>query len=291
MFLDLCLKNLTLVKEINTEYTFVCPVCKESKLKINKLTEKYWCYANNCKSSLIYKEIVRNDRFYNENRFKSKIKTKKVNYSIFDNVPIKSTKLSRSYIDNLKVYTDTINNKCTYYYNKCIKLVRTDTLEGKVYTPYYKDYFDEDWKIGNNGQFDFYLPIKFEDEGIIFCVEGEKCTVELVKKGITAFNIYQPHSSNQQKIKEILTNLSSRYSFIFDYGVIYICDNDKIGELKGKKFVEVCNYLGIPNKLLTMQDILSFFSVQRVLTSGYDIADFIKDYTEIDLCKLEIGVL
>jgi len=286
MFLDLCLKNLNLVKEINTEYTFICPICGESKLKVNKLTEKYWCYANNCKSSLIYKEILKNDRFYNENRFKIKPKTKKLNYSIFDNVKITKSKISKCSLDTKK-YSKKSNCE-EYYYTELNKLIRTDNLEGKLFTPYYRDNLDSEWRVGNNGNFNYYLPSICEDKGIIFCVEGEKCTVELVKKGITAFNIYQPHSSNQQKIKEVLTNLSASYPIIFDYGIIYICDNDKIGELKGKKFVEVCNYLKIPNKLLIMQDILSFFSVQRVLKSGYDIADFIKDYPQLDIKKLHL---
>jgi hypothetical protein len=289
MFIDLCLKHLELVREINTEYTFVCPICKESKLKVNKESEKYWCYANNCHSADIYKEIIKNDRFYNEDRFKKPKNNIKMNYSIFDHIPITSTTLSRCYIDNSRIYRDREHRQCTYYYNKCLKLVRTDTPEGKVFTPYYKDSFDESWKIGNNGQFNYYLPAKQLDEGIIFCVEGEKCAVDVVERGLTAFSIYQPYSANQTKIREMLSNsLNLAANFLANHGIVYLCDNDRIGLNKGKKFVEVCNYLGIPNQLVTMQDWFTYFSVPFTDIEGYDISDFITDYPDIDMRKLHL---
>jgi hypothetical protein len=187
---------------------------------------------------------------------------------------------------------DREHRQCTYYYNNCLKLVRTETPEGKVFTPYYKDYSNEPWKIGNNGQFDYYLPAKFLDEGIIFCVEGEKCVIDLVRVGFTTFSIYQPYSANQTKIREILSNsLILDAGFLKNHGIVYLCDNDRIGINKGKKFVEVCNYLGIPNRLVTMQDVFTLFSVPFTDIEGYDISDFITDYPEIPLCKMDIGRL
>ena len=278
MFIDLCLKNLELVKEINTEYTFKCPICKENKLKVNKESSKYYCYANSCNSKELYKIIVGNDRFFTSTRFVNPNNFKKINYSILDSINLKSNKFSQCDFDNSK-YKCT-NNLQTYYYREDLKLERIERKKDKIFTPKY--YYNGEWITGNNGEFSYYLPCTNISKGVFVCVEGEKCTVSLSKLGITTFNIYQPYSSNQNKISSILSELCRVYSDIRAAGIMYICDNDVIGYSKGKKFVEVCNYLNIPNKLVTMNDI-SFFSV---LSEGYDIADLLEDYPQINIKDL-----
>ena len=268
MFLEAAKEKLKLISKTNTEYCFVCPICNQPKLKVN-LSDKYWCYANDCDTRKIYGLVVGLNRFKVRDRFSLDISPTKKQYSMFSKVPLIFSKLAKG--SNLNESDDTC-----YIYDENHKLIKYIVEGEKLFCPNYLS--ADEWIIGNDGEFIFYSPLReVISEGTIIAVEGEKCALKCSESGIITFNLYAPLSTTQSSIESALKNVKAKYSFISTFGIIYLEDNDHVGTIKGRKFSEVCNYLKIPNKSINISEL-----VDHSIPKGYDVFDLLST-TSINL--------
>ncbi len=166
------------------------------------------------------------------------------------------------------------DNKTVYFYDNNHCVVRWDTSEGKILSPYYKNPRpNQSLKKWIKGVDRLWLPFVPDNmtEGIYVGVEGEKCCTALNSLGVTSFT-FALHCYEEKGINFGLHYLSQQEGF---KGILYIADNDKTGLLKARKVELEARKLQIPHKVINIVD-LWYYVTDDICFTGADVVDLLE---------------
>lgn len=262
------LSKLSLVSEISSEYTFICPVCEGKKFKVRKINGAYACYSNFCSTADIRSKLGVKEEFLTENKLFSKPITH-LNFQVSKQIKwLKAVK----YIEvlNYKVCTvqEFTNQKHTsYVYNEKAKVERIDFSDGRKKQFYPKHMSNSVWNYGvGNTEFGLFNDKYITNQkGTFLFAEGEKTADILIKKsGYLTLSPPPFGWKNNYLTKEFLKHLHLLE------GIIYFPDNDEPGIKKAELIQQAAWGINIPCYIVPLSE-------WHFLNEGDDIADLILD--------------
>lgn len=230
------LKKFTITSEIPSEWTVICPQCG-GRLRISKEKGAMLCVDGYCDPRDVFKTVnINSDDFKPRDRFPVSL-----NEILFpENFTLLRDENYISEVSYTKSYNKKYSQECliSYYpYNKTHRLYRLDLLESKSKIPI-PNYYDNGWKIGNDGKFPFFNESRLSKNtrrNFVIVVEGEK-TAEIVSKETGYIAITPPCGFGwsyrwlQENVKRLIGKTS---------GFLIIPDGDKIGFKKALLFQSV----------------------------------------------------
>lgn len=278
--LDLFSERLELIKEYESWIEYICPLCKNNGLKINKNTGYYKNYKCNCDTKRISAYI-----FINSTEYRKQRKPREVPVVIPEVPNVLGVKLSLITSTNLydlnTKYKD-ISRGISYFYSptqRTLRINRVKSTGKKIIFP--QVVVNDNWV---NGVGDSIFPI-FTNEltlkgNLIVVVEGEKCVEYLQSQGIETMSILNTYTTSIEKIKLVLSD-RSKIPNITQF--LYIPDLDAVGIKKAITFQQATWSLGIPTRIFDIRaELVKSFNFVR----GYDIADYIVENNNINLVEV-----
>ena len=278
--LDLFSERLELIKEYESWIEYICPLCKNNGLKINKNTGYYKNYKCNCDTKRISAYI-----FINSTEYRKQRKPREVPVVIPEVPNVLGVKLSLITSTNLydlnTKYKD-ISRGISYFYSptqRTLRINRVKSTGKKIIFP--QVVVNDNWV---NGVGDSIFPI-FTNEltlkgNLIVVVEGEKCVEYLQSQGIETMSILNTYTTSIEKIKLVLSD-RSKIPNITQF--LYIPDLDAVGIKKAVTFQQATWSLGIPTRIFDIRaELVKSFNFVR----GYDIADYIVENNNINLVEV-----
>jgi hypothetical protein len=285
--LDLFSERLELIKEHESWIEYVCPLCKNSGLKINRNTGYYKNYKCNCDTKKISAYI-----FINSTEYRKQRKPREVPAVIPEIPNVLGVKLPLIRKNDLSVtstnlcdlntkYEDT-NRAISYFYSPTQRTLRINRIKStgkKIIFP--QVVVNDNWV---NGVGDSIFPI-FTNEltlkgNLVVVVEGEKCVEYLQSQGIETMSILNTYTTSIEKIKLVLSD-RSKIPNITQF--LYIPDLDVVGIKKAVIFQQATWSLGIPTKIFDIRKkLLGSTDFKR----GYDIADYIIEDNNFNLVRM-----
>lgn len=264
------LDELTILEDSTTWMRAVCPICKEAKLKINKHSGAYSCYANDCQGHDLETNEIRNllNRFtpFRSNVFSSTARkqlnlTTKIDEKHLT-VPISSFKTNISYVKpKQKRYKDKLYTK--FEYSVDFRYYRCDTNKGKFFIPSYKGKKELPPLISTDSVYQS----KYLQSSIVIA-EGEKSASACQYLGLAGVSFLSA-LYNQNYLNRFLHTL-------FSNGVkaaIILADNDAVGLTKSTKTKEYCWNNNIEADVLNLTDIFT----EYINYTGFDIYDALQE--------------
>lgn len=270
------LDELQILSNNTTWIKAVCPVCNEPKLKINKLSGAYSCYANECQGYNLESNKIRNllnrKTVFSSSVFKTPAR-KYLNLPItVDKNPL--TTPITSFLSELPYTKPKVNKtsdrKYTYYrYSNKFTNIRCDSKEGKFFSP--------QWTESTDNVILSIPPTLISEHSIyqarylqpsIVIVEGEKSATTLHYLGIAGISFISAIYSNNY-LNRFIYFLKSNYNV---QSVIVLSDNDKTGYKKGTDVLHYCWHNGLEAGIL---NIASLFDDYKEV-SGFDIYDAVR---------------
>jgi hypothetical protein len=285
--LDLFSERLELIKEHESWIEYICPLCKNNGLKINKNTGYYKNYKCNCDTKKISSYI-----FINSIEYRKQRKPKEIPVVIPEIPNVLGVKLSLIRKNDLLVtYTNLYdlntkygdaNRGISYFYSQTQRTLRINRIKStgkKIIFP--QVVVNDNWV---NGVGDNTFPI-FTNEltlkgNLVVVVEGEKCVEYLQSQGIETMSILNTYTTSIEKIKLVLSD-KSKIPNITQF--LYIPDLDAVGIKKSVTFQQATWSLGIPTKIF---DIRKKLLGSTNFTRGYDIADYIIENNNFNLVRM-----
>lgn len=255
------LDKLTILKEYSSWYRCICPVCKGTKLKINRHTGTFACYDGCTAKAILMKVVPAIKRIDLFGEF-ANIITKSHKPQDYSEVLLNDIQLMKTtapYNPPHK-WVDSIGRHTLYVYdeNNCVE--RIDFDDGhKTFYPKHKTRTGT-WVYGR-GLHNFYNKhlVTGASPSTILFVEGEKSANTAVYLGYVALTA--PSFGWTRDFLVAGLRPLSNYSFL------YIEDNDEPGIKKRKNFLNSAWSLNIPAGYI---NIAAVFGVK---TKGFDIAD------------------
>lgn len=267
-----------------------CPVCGAHKLKVVTVGKKvgaFACYENSCeknKPNPIVKELTKGE-FKPKNYAARKIHVPKL-VDIVTPLPLDLSQVDvTQFFSELafeKPWSTTFENGTTltiYPYDD-FQVLRLKPKNEKKFFYFRVKQPDGTWLNEVPTTFrnvPIYLS-KYAQSFVIF-VEGEKCAAALQSLGIAALTfpsfVYQ-----QSYLAKFLRCLSYRIK-----NIIYLTDNDEVGEIKAQKFLQEAWKSGISASSYNIAKLLG-----RGAEKNYDAADAIENW---EICSREelLGLL
>ena len=269
------ISKLSIVKETETHYTCLCPVCGDDNFKIKrtgKYRGAYKCWSNFCTSSLI-KEKLGVKKLPDSPSFTSppRIRALPVPFTgvNFVEVPDSFTPLSQklsSYIGNYHIL-ETI-----YPYSNTQRVLRIDNPKSNtkyIYIQYRQEDFSwacgagpDSWPVYLRG---LEISILDSTKDTIFFVEGEKTAEFCKSRGLATLTLMS--AGYYQQLSATLMLFKLKYPHIKNF--IYIPDHDSPGYKKANSFQQCAWRNGLACKILKLSEIPNLN-----LFEGMDLADF-----------------
>ena len=252
------------LEEHNSFYLGTCPVCKSRKLKINKNTGTFSCYANNCNQGKIFKKIESPayKRSVNRDGYK-KPKWIGIKNAIDVEFDLDLSKFVGGKLPITQYYFG--ENKVTEfrylntYLDDC-KLVRIDTpSKEKFFSFRYK----KDGQVIKDKHTDFGL-YGYQEDTTLPCIfsEGEKACTASLFWGYSSLCLPTFATYDISWIKRHIQKYSK--------GFYYVADHDEVGYTKALLFAQCCWAENIP---CTVVDLAVTLSNAK---SGFDMYDLIQ---------------
>lgn len=255
------INKLKILEDNSSHIVAYCPICDKPKLKINKNTGSYKCYANNCLSKDIRNAINPINSYspanlYDHNLYYvEKLRPEPI---LLPTPYIFSSTASISFAKKISP------NEIHYYYSDTQRIQRIISQDKKkVYPQYFKD---NTWIYGKgNDRWSLYAEeLLLSAKHYILIVEGEKCADVLLSLGYIAttpnsFSFTREYLEN--KFRDLKLN-----------GVLYLSDNDEAGKIKQDLVLDACWINNIPASALNIAKV-----VGKSHISGYDVVDAIND--------------
>lgn len=289
--LDLFSERLELIKEHESWIEYICPLCKNNGLKINKNTGYYKNYKCNCDTKRISAYV-----FINSTEYRKQRKPREVLVVIPEIPNVLGVKLcpiqNPCYLRTLQSLYSDLEAKIYYYYSDTQRTLRVNRIKstgkkiifpqvqtdngwvngiGDKLFPIYSDYINEYSRINRE-----YL--KGE---LIIVVEGEKCVQYLNSQNVEAISILSSYSNSVEKIKLVLEFSKDFIPNVRQF--LYIPDLDAVGIKKAITFQQATWSLGIPTKIFDIRaELVKSFNFVR----GYDIADYIVENNNTNLVEV-----
>jgi hypothetical protein len=257
------LSRLKIVKESDSHYTCICPVCGDDNFKINRrgrYVGAYKCWSNLCsntevKDHLGYKEFAPPPPKHN---YITKLKPLPVSFRG------SSVVTCPNYIPIKSVITRYIGNYCTketiYQYSNTQRVLRIDNLDTQtkyVFIQTRQEDFtwssgmgSETWPIYKRGLENIISDPNFDT---LIVVEGEKTAEALKEKGLAAITFVGP--SFHSPLNKTLLVFKSLYPHIKNF--LYCPDYDEPGEKKAQRLREECWRVGLACDILGIEEIVS----------------------------------
>lgn len=254
--------KLKLIEEINTEYTFECPVCGENYLKLHKSKGAYACFKNKCSPKQIKDKLgYVSNGFENYSEPISTIVIKEPEFNL-DNIQLIELE---NYVKEVpkkrgnKYYTQ-------YVYNSECSVERVDYYkkEKKMKDFYPKVKINEITTYGSSPKFGLYNDRFLLTPGTVLVVEGEK-TANILSSHINKLVLSPPAFgfNNDYLVRWIIKNISNINN------MIYIPDNDDTGINKSIIFKRAAWSTNIQCKCLYLN---KYFQMEK----SEDVVDLIE---------------
>jgi hypothetical protein len=266
------------VKEYGTWMLATCPVCG-GKLKINTNPSKegaYACYTNFCHESFgnpVRKLLYKRKPFSVANNFNPKSSGYKKLPDLVYPIPIKAeakdflTKVTFIPPTQKRELTNGHKKLFTYFEYKDFRVVRLDYQSDNVIKKFiYPEYFDSGVWIEGVPLTLTEIPLyrlSYLQPSIVF-TEGEKCATIAQKLGLAAVT-FPMFAYSERYIDRYVRKLKERGVD----NVLYLEDNDKIGQKKADTVLNYCYKNGIGGKSANLVSIFPDYSN----VSGFDIYD------------------
>jgi len=263
--------QLEFVRETNTQLTCACPACG-AKLQISKRKGAYFCVAG-CASSDVRQAMnlpLSNNTEY-RNRFfippipiplPRRINLHKCNV---DYTLETSTFFHRKQQENA--------TKTIYQYSPKHRVVRVDFAESGEKVFYFTVLKDGRWSVEFVDDFPLlHQDLITEKNKFITLVEGEKCAVELVRRGLVAVTP-APFAWSEERLQKHFAQI------YYDVeGILCIPDNDEIGLKKAVRVQSAAWRVGLPCRILNLEEyyINSGDDVVDLIARGLDIVELIE---------------
>lgn len=270
------LDELTILSNNTTWIKAVCPACNEPKLKINKLSGAYSCYANECQGHDLASNKIR-ELLNRQSVFKSTVFKVPARKYLNLSITVSSNPITASLSSFLSTQeyippkcNKTADKKYTYYkYSDKFTNIRCDTSEGKFFSPQWTE---------STGDVIVSIPASLVSEHSIYqsrylqpsivIVEGEKSATTLQYLGIAGISFVSAIYSNNY-LNRFIYFLKTTYNI---QSVIVLSDNDSIGTKKGTDVLHYCWHNGIEAGIL---NIATLFEEYKDV-AGFDVYDAVR---------------
>ena len=254
--------SLEVVKDTETHFTCVCPVCGDDNFKIKRTSpykNAYRCWSNHCDNKKIQEALG----------FKSLLPTKKskplirikpreipftgsciAEISNYQPIKVKTKRFSGGYTSEERVYQ----------YSPSQRVLRIDNVQSKtkyIYIQYQNQDFvwvsgagDSFWPVYSYGVENSLSKSEFDT---VLMVEGEKTAEFCKERGISAITLMAGNFHNGLNKSIMLFGI--KYPNIKN--IIYVPDADAPGLIKAKKVQESCWRNKFGCKIVTMSKIVT----------------------------------
>jgi hypothetical protein len=284
-------QRLELIKEYPSWVEYICPLCKSSGLKINKVTSYYKNYKCTCDTKRITAYIYQDSGI----TYIPKIKeTPKVIESVSNlrdlKLNIVHNSSSLTYINNK--YLD-LDGEVIYQYSTNQRTKRINRLKSngkKVVIPQsFSSRVPQDLTSENsswvNGIGENTFPIFTNQRTLIgeliVVVEGEKCVEYLNYKGIEGISLLGSYTTSITKIQEAIEVSRSKIPHVKQF--LYLPDLDAKGMQKADIFQKAVWEMRLPCKIF---DLRGELVKSTNFVQGYDIADYIAENRSVNLVEV-----
>lgn len=279
--IELFEQKLELVKEYPSWIEYLCPLCRNTGLKINKVTSYYKNYKCNCDTKRITASI------YQDSGITYVPKPKQVP-KLIESVPNLSN-LKLSIVDNPPLLTDisgkylNLDGVVIYQYSTNQRTKRINRLKSngkKVVIP--QTFSNGSWVNGiGEGTFPIFINQRTLVGELIVVAEGEKCVEYLNYKGVEAMSFLGSYSTSITKIQEVIE--ISRCYIPNATQFLYLPDLDAKGMQKADIFQKAVWEIGLPCKIF---DLRGELVKSTNFVQGYDIADYITENKDVNLVEV-----
>lgn len=283
--IELFEQRLELVKEYPSWIEYVCPLCRSTGLKINKLTSYYKNYKCTCDTKRITAHIYQDSGVTYVPKAKEVPKViesvpnlRDLKLGIVDNPPL-LTDLNSKYqdLDGVVIYQYSTNQR-TRRINRC------KSNGKKVVIP--QCLSSSGW-VNGIGESTFHI---FTNQRIllgelIVVAEGEKCVEYLNYKGIEAISLLGSYTTSITKIQEAIEVSRSSTPGVLQF--LYLPDLDAKGMQKADIFQKAVWEMKLPCKIFDLRTkLLQPKGCGLDFKRGYDVADYITEFPDSNLVSV-----